>query len=394
MPEKALLALEDGSYFFGKSFGAKGEIFGELVFNTSMTGYQEVLTDPSYAGQIVVMTYPEIGIYGVNNEDVESNGIKVAGFVVYRSVEGIFNPRGTMSLQRYLSENNIVAIEGVDTRALTKKIRIHGTLKAAISTLDLEPKSLINRVRNSKNISEINLVELVSPSEISITKKNCTKYNVIVIDSGIKYGILRELNSVGARITRVPYNVDIESIKSLAPDGILISNGPGDPSILGKTIETITEIIKLQIPLAGICLGHQLIALAIGGKTYKMKFGHRGINHPVKDLRNSKILITSHNHGFAVEPESLGISKLNDESQNANILTENLKKINKLFGKSPLGFGEVEITHISLNDGTIEGLKLNDYPVLSVQFHPEASPGPHDAKNFFKEFVQLIEVMS
>ncbi|MDI3472875.1 MAG: carbamoyl-phosphate synthase small subunit [Thermotogaceae bacterium] len=394
MSEKALLALEDGTYFFGKSLGIKGETFGELVFNTSVTGYQEVLTDPSYTGQIVVMTYPEIGIYGVNEEDIESNGIKVAGFVVYRSVEGIFNYRGTMSFQRYLFENNIVAIENIDTRTLTKKIRTYGTLKAAISTLDLEPRSLISRVRKSKNISEMNLVEVVSPSTISSIKANHAKYNVVVIDSGIKYGILRELSNVGANIIRVPYNIDVESIKSLSPDGILISNGPGDPSVLKNSIETIAKIIKLQIPLAGICLGHQLIALAIGGKTYKMKFGHRGINHPVKDLRNSRISITTHNHGFAVEPESLEIPRLSDESQSADILTENLKKIEKLSGKSPQGFGEVEVTHISLNDGTIEGLRLKDYPVLSVQFHPEASPGPHDARDFFKEFVQLIEVMS
>jgi len=393
MSNNALLVLEDGTYFFGKNLGAEGETFGELVFNTSMTGYQEVLTDPSYAGQMVIMTYPEIGIYGINEEDIESDGIKVAGFVVHRGIDEPFNSRATMSFPDYLVKNGIVAIEKIDTRALTKKIRIHGTMKAAISTVDLNPDSLIEKVKKSQGISEVDFVKSVSPKNIVKHYVEGAKYRIVVIDSGMKYGILRDLEKQKINVIRVPYNTDIETIKSFYPDGILIANGPGDPAILYKTIEVIRQLLKLQIPLAGICLGHQLISLAIGGKTYKMKFGHRGINHPVKDLRTSKVVITTHNHGFAVDPESFGIPKIGDETQDANVLTENLKNLKVLEGKSPMGFGKIEITHISLNDGTIEGLKLLDYPVISVQYHPEASPGPHDAKYFFKEFVQLIEVM-
>lgn len=386
---KALLALEDGTFLFGQSLGAEGETFGELVFNTGMTGYQEVLTDPSYTGQIVVMTYPEIGIYGVNEEDVESEGIKVAGFVVYRSVSVSSNWRAAMPFPEYLKKHNIVAIEGVDTRALTRKIRIKGAMKGAISTIDLNPESLIKRVKESPGIVGRDLVRLVSSRNIMEEERE-GEFSVVVLDSGVKHGILRDLKRVGARIIRVPYGVDIEDIKKLKPEGVLISNGPGDPSALLKTIKLIRDLLKENFPLAGICLGHQLLGLAIGGKTYKMKFGHRGINHPVKDLRTGRVLITTHNHGFAVDPKSFGLSEIGSEDQDANVLTNNLQKISVLEGKSPTGV-RVEITHISLNDGTMEGMRLVDYPVFSVQYHPEASPGPHDAKDFFEEFKRLIK---
>jgi len=387
---KALLVLEDGTFFFGKSLGAEGESFGELVFNTAMTGYQEVLTDPSYTGQIVTMTYPEIGIYGVNEKDVESDGIKVAGFVVYRSVEKPFNTAATMSFPEYLKKYGVVAIEDVDTRALTKKIRVKGAMKGAISTVDLNPESLIQRVRENQGIVGIDLVKEVSPK--SLLKENDEgKFLIVVIDSGVKYGILRNLKNVGAKVLRIPYTIDYKALKSLNPDGVLISNGPGDPAVLLRTIELIRKILKGGIPVAGICLGHQLLSLAIGGKTYKMKFGHRGINHPVKDLKSGRVLITTHNHGFAVDPESFGISRVGSENQDANVLTEDMKTLKVLEGHSPLGFGKVEITHISLNDGTVEGIRLIDYPAFSVQYHPEASPGPHDAKYFFEEFIEMVK---
>ncbi|MCD6550879.1 glutamine-hydrolyzing carbamoyl-phosphate synthase small subunit [Thermotoga sp.] len=386
---KALLALEDGSFFFGQSLGAEGETFGELVFNTGMTGYQEVLTDPSYTGQIVVMTYPEIGIYGVNEEDVESDGIKVAGFVVYRSVSVPSSWRATMSFPDYLKKHNIVAIEGVDTRALTRKIRVKGAMKGAISTVDLDPDSLVKRVRESPGIVGRDLAGLVSPKE-TIVENEEGEFSVVVLDSGVKWGILRDLKRVGARVMRVPYGVDADDIKKLNPDGVLISNGPGDPAALLKTVRLIKDLLKEEIPLAGICLGHQLLGLAIGGRTYKMKFGHRGINHPVKDLRTGRVLITTHNHGFAVNPKSFGLPELGSEDQDANVLTKNLQKISVLEGTSPQGV-RVEVTHISLNDGTLEGIRLVDYPAFSVQYHPEASPGPHDAKCFFDEFKRLIK---
>lgn len=354
-----------------------------------MTGYQEVLTDPSYTGQIVVMTYPEIGIYGVNEEDVESDGIKVAGFVVYRSVSVPSNWRATISFPDYLKKHNIVAIEGVDTRALTRKIRVKGAMKGAISTVDLNPESLVRRVKESPGIVGRDLVGLVSPKEIIVENED-GEFSVVVLDSGVKWGILRDLKRVGARVVRVPYGVDIDDIKKLNPDGVLISNGPGDPAALLKTVRLIRDLLKEEIPLAGICLGHQLLGLAIGARTYKMKFGHRGINHPVKDLRNGRVLITTHNHGFAVDPKSFGLPELGSEDQDANVLTSNLQKISVLEGTSPQGI-KVEITHISLNDGTIEGMRLVDYPAFSVQYHPEASPGPHDAKYFFEEFKRLIK---
>lgn len=388
MPQKALLALEDGSFYYGLSLGAEGETFGELVFNTGMTGYQEVLTDPSYTGQIVVMTYPEIGIYGVNEEDVESDGIKVAGFVVFRSVSVPSNWRSTMSFPEYLKKHGIVAIEGVDTRALTRKIRIKGAMKGAISTVDLDPDSLVKRVRESPSIVGRDLVKLVTPRDV-VQEVEDGEFTVVVVDSGVKFGILRDLKRVGARVIRVPYGVDLDDVKALKPDGVLISNGPGDPSVLSKTIELIRGLLREGIALAGICLGHQLLGLAIGARTYKMKFGHRGINHPVKDLRTGRVLITTHNHGFAVDPKSFGLAELGSEDQDANVLTKNLQKISLLKGKSPSGI-EVEITHISLNDGTLEGMRLVDYPAFSVQYHPEASPGPHDAKYFFEEFKRLI----
>jgi carbamoyl-phosphate synthase small subunit len=407
-PKTTLLALEDGTCFWGKSVGSPGEAFGEFVFNTGMTGYQEVLTDPSYRGQIVVMTYPEIGIYGVNPEDVESKEIQVAGFVVHRAVREPFNQRATLSFTDYLDQAGIVAIEGVDTRALTRHIRMQGAMRGAISSLDLVPESLIARVQQSPHIVGRDLVQEVSPGEATTRSLPMNShFRVVVVDTGAKEGILRDLALCEAAVSVVPYDADVETVLSFRPDGVLIVNGPGDPAVLDQTIRMICALLERRIPLAGICLGHQLLALALGGQTYKMRFGHRGINHPVKDLATGRVLITTQNHGFAVDPTSLDISwepldaafyparpqllngKVN--ASNTALTMAELLPARPLVGTSPLGFGPVEITQISLNDGTLEGLRLHDLPAFSVQYHPEASPGPHDAKDFFEAFTVLME---
>ncbi len=327
-PKPALLALEDGTLFWGASIGAEGETFGEFVFNTGMTGYQEVLTDPSYCGQIVVMTYPEIGIYGVNPEDVESGKVQVAGFVVHRAARGTYNPLATLSFLDYLTQAGIVAIEGVDTRALTRRLRTHGAQRGALSTTDLDPASLIARVKESPQMAGSALAGQVQgqrvsgsanqrESDRSSDRLRTTDYGlrttdyglrIIIVDCGLKANIARELEARGATVTVVPYDADLETVLALKPDGVLVSNGPGDPEPLTPTITLIQGLLKARVPLAGICLGHQLLGLALGGKTYKMRFGHRGVNHPVKDFPTGRILITTQNHGFAVDPASLGIA--------------------------------------------------------------------------------------
>ncbi|MEJ5229725.1 MAG: glutamine-hydrolyzing carbamoyl-phosphate synthase small subunit [Pseudothermotoga sp.] len=386
--KRALLVLEDGSYFYGDSFAAEGEVFGELVFNTAMTGYQEVLTDPSYTGQIVVMSYPEIGIYGINDSDMESNTVKVAGFVVYRSVEKPSNHRATKSLADYLKENKVVAIEGIDTRMLIRKIRDKGVVNGAISTQDLDPLSLIGKLKSMQKIDDVDLVKNVSTSTVEdVHRKNGWK--VAIVDCGCKWGIIRELEKLGASVALVPYTIDFEDLRALKVNGVLVSNGPGNPAVLDKTIVLIKQILTHGIPLAGICLGHQLLALAVGASTYKMKFGHRGINHPVKDLETQKVMITTQNHGFAVDPESIGVYGIKNKDQDPGFVFEKIQNFRDLVGKSTEGF-RVKITHLSLNDGTIEGLRLLDYPAFSVQFHPEASAGPHDAKDFFENFMRLV----
>lgn len=386
--KKALLILEDGSYFYGNSFASEGETFGELVFNTAMTGYQEVLTDPSYKGQIVVMSYPEIGIYGINDEDIESNGIKVAGFVVYSSVSEPSNHRAKKSFVDYLKENNIVAVEGIDTRMLIKKIREKGVVKGAISTQDLNAESLLRKLKQQRELDSLDLVKEVSTNTI-IDSQNDSDWRVAIVDCGVKEGIIRELRKLKASVITVSYTTNFEELRNLKVNGVVISNGPGNPAILGRTISLVRDILKSKIPVAGICLGHQLISLAIGAKTYKMKFGHRGINHPVKDLETKKILITTHNHGFAVDPESIGIRGITNKEQDPKFIFENINKFEDLVGKTSEGF-RARITHISLNDGTVEGIRLLDYPAFCVQYHPEASPGPHDAKDFFKDFAELV----
>ncbi len=435
----ALLLLEDGQRFWGRSAGAPGESFGELVFNTGMTGYQEVLTDPSYRGQIVVMTYPEIGIYGVNAEDVESARIQVAGFVVQRAVRRPFNARADRSFTDYLVDAGVVAIEGVDTRALTRHLRTHGAMRGVIATASsaeaLDPAALLARVLQRPSMAGLNLAAEVTPTAVTplltfpqqgeamsgephgtiaaaahLTSPRQGEAgrggaHIVIIDAGCKGGIARDLAQHGARVTVVPYDAAAGAILALAPDGVLVSNGPGDPEPLIDTIRTIRDLLEARIPLAGICLGHQLLGLAAGGRTYKMRFGHRGANHPIKDMRTGRIVITTQNHGFAVDPTSLGIawapldaafSAANpalcpgSASRAGSTMAEQLPA-EPLVGVSPSGFGPVEVTHLSLNDGTVEGLRLHDTPAFSVQYHPEAAPGPHDTKDFFVQFLTMVD---
>ncbi len=356
--KKAILGLEDGTYFIGKSFGASGERGGELIFNTSMTGYQEILTDPSYRGQIVVMTYTQIGNYGINDEDFESKEIHVKGFVVKESFSFYSNWRAKKSLEDFLKEHNIVGIEGIDTRALVKKIREKGTIKGVISSIDDNPLNVVEKAKRLPSISEIDLVEEVSCKEIEIFESyRKTDITVAVIDFGYKRNIAKRLNKAGANVVVIPFFKAYDIIKEVKPHAILMSNGPGDPERVKEGIELVRRY-KGEIPIFGICLGHQIIGLALGCKTYKLKFGHHGGNHPVKNLVKGSIEITAQNHNFAIDPSTVP--------------------------------GDIEITHVNLLDNTIEGIRHKKFPIYSVQFHPENSPGPHDSYYLFKEFLSIV----
>ena len=373
--QKAILALEDGAVFEGWSFGFFGEKTGEVVFNTSMTGYQEILTDPSYKGQIVIMTYPLIGNYGINQQDIESQDPKVEGFIVKENSPIFSNWRGNHSLSDYLTHHRIIGVEGMDTRAITKHIRLAGAMKAVLSTEDLDRNRLIERAKASPGLIGRDLVREVT-CEKSFPWKDgndsqflnhhptpaapLVRPKVAALDYGIKYNILRSLCDWNCDVTVLPASTGAESVLSLQPDGILLSNGPGDPEGVPYAIETIRQLIGKK-PIFGICLGHQLLGLALGGRTFKLKFGHRGANQPVKDLRTGKVMITSQNHGFCVDPLSLDPA-------------------------------EVESTQINLNDQTLEGMRHKRFPILSVQYHPEASPGPHDTQDLFGEFVKMMEL--
>lgn len=361
---KAILLLEDGTTYYGKYFTEPGEVAGEVVFNTSMTGYQEVLTDPSYKGQIVVMTYPQIGNYGINLSDNESATIQVEGFVVREYSKFYDNWRAKYSLLEFLNEKKILGIEEVDTRSLVRHIRLFGAMKGIISCYDFDKASLKKKLDNVPSIVGRDLVKEVTCKEKYIWQmQQDEKYNlinrIIVMDFGVKYNILRSIAKYVKEVIVVPANTEYNQILDLSPDGIILSNGPGDPVGVSYVLPTIRKLIEAKVPMFGICLGHQLISLALGGKTYKLKFGHRGINQPVKNLLTGKIEITAQNHGFCVDIASI-----------SNI---------------------AEVTHINLNDNTLEGVKYKDLPVFSVQYHPEASPGPHDASYLFEEFVRLIK---
>jgi carbamoyl-phosphate synthase small subunit len=363
---KAFIALEDGTVFEGVSFGAPGEKLGEIVFNTSMSGYQEIMTDPSYKGQIVAMTYPLIGNYGITSEDAESSEPKVEGFVIKEKSKIASNWRSEKSLDEYLKENNIIGIENVDTRSLTLHIRTKGAMKGIISTIDLNPKSLIKKAKESPGLIGRDLVKEVtckkSYNAKTIHSQSLTpspRFKVIAMDFGIKYNILRCLMDAGCNVTVVPATAKAKDILDKNPDGIFLSNGPGDPAAITYAIEEIRKLFGKK-PIFGICLGQQLLGLALGGKTFKLKFGHRGANHPVKDLTTGKIEITCQNHGFCVDINSL------DKD-------------------------EIEPTHINLNDNTLEGMAHKKLPIFSVQYHPEASPGPHDSRYLFKRFIEMME---
>jgi carbamoyl-phosphate synthase small subunit len=360
---KALIALEDGTVFEGKGFGIEGEKLGEIVFNTSMTGYQEIMTDPSYKGQIVTMTYPLIGNYGVNEEDVESGGPKVEGFIAREFSKITSNFRATGDLLDYFTKHNIIAIEEVDTRALTRHLRLRGAMKGIISTGDLDPESLVRKATEWYGIVGVDLVkEVTCNKSYEYDPEPGTRnpeLKVVVMDFGVKRNILRILAHMGCDVIVVPAYEKAESILAMKPDGILLSNGPGDPEGVPYAI---TEIRKLfgKVPIFGICLGQQLLGLAYGGKTYKLKFGHRGANQPIQETATGKVYITSENHGFAVDFTSI---------------TEH----------------PVRVTHVNLNDKTIEGIEHEELPIFSVQFHPEASPGPHDSYGLFEKFRNMMK---
>jgi carbamoyl-phosphate synthase small subunit len=357
---EAILVLEDGRTFAGASFGADGEAFGEIVFNTSMTGYQEILTDPSYAGQIVCMTYPLIGNYGVNNEDVESRRPWVEAFVVREASRVVSNFRSTSSLQDYLIANNIVGIEHIDTRTLVRHIRDKGAMRAGLSTVDLDPEVLLQKVLGSPAMQNRELASAVTTDDdYEYTADGDARYHIVAYDFGVKANSLREFAKFGCRVTVVPAGTTADEALAFRPDGIFLSNGPGDPASMQTVVDEIRKLAASQTPMFGICLGHQLLGEAFGGETYKLKFGHRGGNQPIKDLTTERIEIASHNHGFAVTADSL----------------------------SP----DVEVTHVNLNDNTVAGLRHRTLPVFSVQYHPESAPGPHDSEYLFERFIALME---
>jgi carbamoyl-phosphate synthase small subunit len=370
---EAILALEDGTWFSGAAAGATGETGGEVVFNTSMTGYQEVLTDPSYSGQIVTMTCPEIGNYGISSEDVESRAPKVAGFIIRDESPVASNWRAEMTLRDYLVANKIVAISDIDTRALTRRLRSGGVMRGVIATgSQLDPQALVERARAVPHMEGSDLVRDVTPAEafdwpeenpheFGIRPERLPKHRlkVAAYDFGMKWNILRRLSAHGFDVRVYPATTPASELLSTKPDGIFLSNGPGDPAPLDYAIENAKALVASDVPVFGICLGHQVLGLAMGGRTFKLKFGHRGANHPVKKLTTGKVEITSQNHGFAVDPASLP--------------------------------DDVEVTHLNLYDGTIEGLRHKTHPVFCVQYHPEASPGPHDADYLFDDFLNLIE---
>ena len=354
----AVLLLEDGRSFQGWSFGAKGETVGEVCFNTGMTGYQEILTDPSYCGQIVTMTSPHIGNYGVNPEDVESDRIQVAGFVVKEETEYPSNWRATQSIGDYLREHDIVGIQGIDTRALTRHIRTEGAMNGIISSADQNLDSLKEKLSAVPSMAGLDLARNVTTAERYEWSGNGKgKLKVAAIDYGIKLNILRLLENNGCDVTVFPAQTSAEELLEFKPNGIFLSNGPGDPAAVDYAIKTVKNLLG-KTPIFGICLGHQILALALGAETFKLKFGHRGINHPVKNLETGIVEITSQNHGFAVDLDSLP----------ANVIP----------------------THVNLNDNTSEGIRCKDIPAFSVQYHPEASPGPHDSRYLFRQFIDMM----
>jgi carbamoyl-phosphate synthase small subunit len=358
---KGLLVLEDGTVYRGDAIGRPGTSFGEIVFNTAMSGYQEVLTDPSYAGQIVVMTAAHVGNYGIREDEAESDRVHVAGFVARDFPSRWSGTGGEMSLADYLDASGVTGLHGLDTRSLVRRIRSLGAMRAGISTEIEDPAELLRRVRESPAMEGSDLALAVSPGATRVAPggRGRKKYRVAAVDYGMKRNIVRLLQAGSCRVTIFPAAATADEILASRPDGVFLSNGPGDPAALPGPIRTIAELVETGKPIFGICLGHQLLGLALGAKTFKLKFGHRGANHPVQDLESGHVAITSQNHGFAVDPATLP--------------------------------SEVEATHRNLNDGTLEGFRHRTLPILAAQFHPEAAPGPHDANVLFHRFLESME---
>ena len=355
---KALVALADGTVFEGRALGSSGECLGEMVFNTSMTGYQEILTDPSYAGQIITMTYPLIGNYGVTPEDDESSKPHVRGFLMKECCRLPSNWRSTQSLPAYLEEHNILGIEGIDTRELTRRVRIKGVMPAAISTEDLDPDSMVAKARAWPGLEGLDMAAEVSCTEPYVDSPDDPRFHVVALDYGIKRNIVRCLVDAGCKVTVVPARTTADEVMALKPDGVFLSNGPGDPRPLYYAIETCKGLIGKK-PIFGICLGHEILGLALGAEIYHLKFGHRGANQPIKEYATDRILITSENHGWGIAADSLPDC--------------------------------LEITRRNLNDDCVEGLHHKELPIFSIQCHPEASPGPHDSYHLFGYFTELME---
>ena len=375
----AVLALEDGTWYRGEAAGASGEAGGEVVFNTSITGYQEVLTDPSYAGQIVTMTAPQIGNYGVTEGDAESQTPRVTGFVMREASPMASNWRASGSLREYLIEHAIVAIADIDTRALTRVLRSAGVMRGVIATGQVDPAALVEKARALPRMEGSDLVQGVTCAEpfawadraagageadhnefgVAPETRASRRLRVAAYDFGIKYNILRRLGAYGCDVQVFPATAPAAALRAIEPDGVFLSNGPGDPAALPYAVSNVRELVQADMPIFGICLGHQVLGLAVGGKSFKLKFGHRGANHPVKELDSGKVEITSQNHGFALDPESLP--------------------------------SDTRVTHLNLYDGTVEGFRHTSKPIFSVQYHPEASPGPHDADYLFRQFLDAME---